>query len=44
MKDDDGAWECLEMVRERLELCGLSMEGCPPMMYDPDDPENQTEH
>lgn len=35
MKDNyPWAEECLDMVRQRLESCGLSMDGCPPMMYD----------
>ena len=29
-----GAWECLNMVREELELAGLPMQGTPPMFYD----------
>ena len=29
-----GANECLDMVREALEYCGLPMQGCPPMFYD----------
>ncbi|KKK63882.1 hypothetical protein LCGC14_2989810 [marine sediment metagenome] len=31
---DNWAEECLQMVRERLEAYGISMDGCPPMMYD----------
>ena len=30
----DMADGCLLMIRERLEMCGMEMDGCPPMMYD----------
>jgi hypothetical protein len=31
--EESWARECLEMIREDLEAYGLSMQGCPPMMY-----------
>jgi hypothetical protein len=35
LRDEAAAsWECLEMVRARLEALGMSMKGCPPMFYD----------
>lgn len=32
--DRSAAWECLDMVRERLEHLGLAMKHTPPMFYD----------